>query len=185
MFEEKNLKEFIDALSSKEVVPGGGSLGFLLISLGCAVILKTVRVSQKNFSSEPIYQKYVNAIENISNEFLADVEKDASDYLEATKLIKVDKTAFIEKLVQSTKYFVEKIKNAISFLNYTSEFSAFIKDSVYSDLDCGKYCIIAGMQCLVRTAFANIKSIKGEEKNHLLNELNSLKINIDRLKYTL
>lgn len=185
MLGSKSLTDFISALSSKEVAPGGGSLGFLLISLGSSIILKTVKISQKFFPDQLAYQKCSGLLESFSQEFLSYVDKDASDYIEAVKYVKTDKELFNKKLYESTRFLVDAIKKGYNLLNYMSEFSAFIKDSVYSDLECGKYAITAGLLCLIRTGYTNLKYIKALDKPTLRNELETLKIKIDQIKYTL
>lgn len=180
----KSLTEFINLLSSKKPTPGGGSLGFLLISLGCSVTLKTVRISQEKIP-ETLFDKYVSYLESFSCEFLQFVDKDAQDYENAIKFVKTDRDKFTNKLLESVKFLIEGVKKGLELLSYITEFSSFIKDSVSSDLDCGRYAIVAGMLTLIRTGYANLKYIKGVDKNVLSEELDNLKIKVDNIKYTL
>ncbi len=184
MLSSKSLSEFISDLSGKEVAPGGGSLGFLLISLGSSIILKTVRISQKLFFDQFMYEKYSNFLERFSQEFLLLADKDAQEYSEIVKYVKTDKELFNKKLYESILFLVDSTKRGLSFLSYLSELSGYIKDSVYSDLDCGRYAIVSGLLCLVRTAYANLKYLKSDDKSTINFELDTLKIKIDQIKYT-
>ncbi len=184
MLSNKSLTEFANALSSKEPAPGGGSLGFLLISLGCSVILKTVRISQSKIP-EMLFKKYVDYLESFTLEFLHYVDKDAKDYQDAVKFAKTDKDKFVNKLLESVEFLIESVKKGLNLLSYITEFSSFIKDSVYSDLDCGRYAVVAGILTLIRTGYANSKYIKGVDKSRVVGELDALKIKVDKIKYTL
>lgn len=181
----KNIREFLEALGSEKVAPGGGSLGFLLISAGASAILKTVRISQKNFPDETLFIKNINYLQKFIDDFLQYIDKDAMDYQEAVKYIKTDKTQFVSKLIESTEFLIKSVEIALNLLKITTEFSSFIKDSVYSDLDCGKYSIVAGMLILIRTAYANLKYIKGPEHHNIREKLGALKIKVDQIKYTM
>ncbi|MFN7181317.1 MAG: cyclodeaminase/cyclohydrolase family protein [Planctomycetota bacterium] len=184
MLNDKSVVEFINTLASKEVAPGGGSLGFFLVALGGSLILKTIRISQKLFPDQNLFKKYESFLEDFSNEFLWYVEKDAKDYIEAVKYAKSDKELFSRKLFESVRFLIDTVKKGLGFLNYLTEFSAFVKDSIYSDLECGRVTIVAGLLCLVRTGYANLKYIKTSDKQLIESELDDLKIKIDQIKYT-
>ncbi len=87
-FKSHTLKEYLDALSAREPVPGGGSAASLVGALGAGLISMVANYSLGK-GKPPAVEKKIKALlkdsERIRREFLEFVDRDAEAYLRVVR----------------------------------------------------------------------------------------------------
>lgn len=93
-FKDHTLQEYLDRLSAREPVPGGGSAAALSSALGAGLISMVIQYSLGKGRSPAVekkLQKHLASVTKIRQELLALVDEDAKAYLGVVAARKLDK----------------------------------------------------------------------------------------------
>ena len=95
-FKDHTLQEYLDRLSAREPVPGGGSAAALSSALGAGLMAMVIEYSLgkgKSPAIEKKLRKHLVAVTQIRQELLVLVDEDAKAYLGIVAARKLDKKA--------------------------------------------------------------------------------------------
>jgi len=99
------LREFLDQTSSKEAVPGGGSVAALSSALASALtsMVANLTIDKKGYEAVNEEMKNIKAaVEPKINEFMDLIDKDANSFNAVIKAFKMPKTTEAEKEVRKS-----------------------------------------------------------------------------------
>ena len=157
-FKDHTLEEYLDRLSAREPVPGGGSAAALSSALGVGLIIMVTRYSLGKGKSAAIdakFNKIIIKAEDIRSRLLTLVDEDAEAYLGivvARKLDKKAQSAASRKAVQ--------VPRMICRLSYQAvELTPFIVENgnpyLMSDVEVALELLLAGYHSALVMVKAN------------------------------
>lgn len=95
-FKNHTIQEYLDRLSAREPVPGGGSAAALSSALGAGLVAMVINYSLGKGKPKGIENKLAQLLKKVSairEELLSLVDEDAKAYLEVVAARKMDKKA--------------------------------------------------------------------------------------------
>lgn len=106
MFKDKTLQAFVDQTASNEPTPGGGSIAATNGAIAYSLTQMVANLSigkEKYMAVEDQMKQLVKKTENLRQELLVDIDKDASSFDEVMKAFKLPKSTDEEKKARSKK----------------------------------------------------------------------------------
>ena len=169
--------EFVEKLSSKEPVPGGGGASALAGALGVALgnMVGALTVGKKKYADveRQMYDLCLTC-ERLRMEFMALVEEDAAVFLplsqayrmsEQTQEEKAEKERVMEAaLVQATKVPLRVMHACCETISLLEEFAAKGSVMAVSDAGAGAAIVMGALRAAAFNVYINTKSMKDREK---------------------
>lgn len=100
MLADLNLKDFLDKTSSKEPVPGGGSIAALSGALAASLtqMVANLTIGKKKYVEvDAQMQEILECANNYKNEFILDIDRDSDAFNEVMEAFKLPKETDEEK----------------------------------------------------------------------------------------
>lgn len=183
MFTEKSCKEFINVLSSKEPVPGGGGASALVGAIGMALgsMVGNLTLGKKKYES---YQEDIKAIlqkaEEIQDELILLVQKDAEVFEPLSKAYGLPKNTEEEKtkrdeimekaLKAASQVPLDIMKRSLEAIELHEELSVKGTRIAISDVGVGVAFCKSALLGASLNVFINTKLMKDREYAEKLNK---------------
>jgi len=166
---ELSLKDFANALSAKESVPGGGSASAYVGSIAVSLLLMVARYNERIEMNKSI----IEALEDEKNNLLSLVDKDALSFDEVMKAYRLPKNTDDEKKIreeqiQSTlreaaNIPYDTLRTSSSAIKYMELLEPDCKKNMISDLACSALFLKSAIEGSYLNILINIKSIRDKE----------------------
>ena len=177
------INDFIDKLGSKDAVPGGGGAAALTASLGISLckMAANLTVGKKKFADveEKMYEIMAEC-DNLAEEFVALIQKDADGFLPLSKAYglptdteeqkKFKEETLERELVHAAEVpfeIMEKCARAIELSAIVAEKGSRL---VVSDAACAIKTCMTAMDCASLNVYINTKYMKNKELALSMNE---------------
>ena len=183
MTEEKKISEYLEVLSSKAPVPGGGGASALAGALGNALgqMVVNLTVGKKKYAEvEEEMQKYLTDLKNMQQEFLHFSDRDAEAFAplaecyrlpSATPEEKEHKDAVMEeKLLDASMVPVEIMEKSLELLEILDVLADKGSRMAVSDVGVAVQFTRTALLGAVMNVYINTKSIKNREKAEEINQ---------------
>ena len=182
MTEEKKISEYLEVLSSKAPVPGGGGASALAGALGNALgqMVVNLTVGKKKYEVEDEMQKYLTDLKNMQQEFLHFSDRDAEVFAplaecyrlpSATPEEKEHKDAVMEeKLLDASMVPVEIMEKSLELLEILDVLADKGSRMAVSDVGVAVQFTRTALLGAVMNVYINTKSIKNREKAEEINQ---------------
>lgn len=182
MIEGMRIKEFLDALSSKEPVPGGGGASALAGALGNALgqMVANLTIGKKRYAdAEEEIQEILVRLQDLQGQFLILADRDAEVFAPLAKCYslpsvtdeeKAHKAAVMEaRLTDASRVPLEIMEKAVEMLEMLDVLGRKGSRMAVSDVGVGVQFIRTALLGAVMNVYINTKSMKDRE---LAEELN-------------
>lgn len=183
MIEEKKINDFLEVLSSKEPVPGGGGASAVCASIGNGLgqMVANLTIGKKKYADvEEEIKMLLEKMIPLQKEFLRLADADALVFAPLAKAYSLPTTTEEEKLYKE-KVMEENLLNAsgvpIEIMEKCMEMLEILEvlankgsKMAISDVGVGVQCIRAGILGAVMNVYINTKSMKNRDKATELNE---------------
>lgn len=183
MTEEKKISEYLEVLSSKAPVPGGGGASALAGALGNALgqMVVNLTVGKKKYAEvEEEMQKYLTDLKNMQQEFLHLSDRDAEVFAplaecyrlpSATPEEKEHKDAVMEeKLLDASMVPVEIMEKSLELLELLDVLADKGSRMAVSDVGVAVQFTRTALLGAVMNVYINTKSMKNREKAEEINQ---------------
>ena len=183
MTEEKKISEYLEVLSSKAPVPGGGGASALAGALGNALgqMVVNLTVGKKKYAEvEEEMQKYLTDLKNMQQEFLHLCDRDAEVFAplaecyrlpSATLEEKEHKDAVMEeKLLDASMVPVEIMEKSLELLEILDVLADKGSRMTVSDVGVAVQFTRTALLGAVMNVYINTKSMKNREKAEEINQ---------------
>ena len=183
MTEEKKISEYLEVLSSKAPVPGGGGASALAGALGNALgqMVVNLTVGKKKYAEvEEEMQKYLTDLKNMQQEFLHLSDRDAEVFAplaecyrlpSATLEEKEHKDAVMEeKLLDASMVPVEIMEKSLELLEILDVLADKGSRMAVSDVGVAVQFTRTALLGAVMNVYINTKSMKNREKAEEINQ---------------
>lgn len=183
MTEEKKICEYLEVLSSKAPVPGGGGASALAGALGNALgqMVVNLTVGKKKYAEvEEEMQEYLERLKNMQQEFLHLSDRDAEVFAllaecyrlpSATPEEKEHKeTIMEEKLLDASMVPVEIMEKALELLEILDVLADKGSRMAVSDVGVAVQFTRTALLGAVMNVYINTKSMKNREKAEEINQ---------------
>ncbi len=183
MTEEKKISEYLEVLSSKAPVPGGGGASALAGALGNALgqMVVNLTVGKKKYAEvEEEMQKYLTDLKTMQQEFLHLSDRDAEVFAplaecyrlpSATPEEKEHKDAVMEeKLLDASMVPVEIMEKSLELLEILDVLADKGSRMAVSDVGVAVQFTRTALLGAVMNVYINTKSIKNREKAEEINQ---------------
>ena len=183
MTEEKKISEYLEVLSSKAPVPGGGGASALAGALGNALgqMVVNLTVGKKKYAEvEEEMQEYLERLKTMQQEFLHLSDRDAEVFAplaecyrlpSATPEEKEHKDAVMEeKLLDASMVPVEIMEKSLELLEILDVLADKGSRMAVSDVGVAVQFTRTALLGAVMNVYINTKSIKNREKAEEINQ---------------
>ena len=171
-FEEMNINDFTEVLSSKEAVPGGGGASALVGAVGMALgnMVGSLTVGKKKYADvEYEIKDLMEQGETLRKELLSMMDKDAEAFAPLAKAYGIPKDdpsrdEIMEKaLLTACEAPMDIMRAVCKALDIMEGFAAKGSALAISDAGVGAVCCKAALQGASLNVFINTKSMKNRE----------------------
>ena len=174
MTEEKKISEYLEVLSSKAPVPGGGGASALAGALGNALgqMVVNLTVGKKKYAEvEEEMQKYLTDLKNMQQEFLHFSDRDAEVFAPLAECYRLP-SATLEEKEHKDAVMEEKLLDASMVPVEIMEKSLADKGSrmAVSDVGVAVQFTRTALLGAVMNVYINTKSMKNREKAEEINQ---------------
>lgn len=182
IYTDKTCREFTEAASSREPVPGGGSVSALAGALGVALgnMVGGLTVGKKKYAEVEEYMKALMAeASEIQEELLGLVQKDIDIFGELSKLYgirpgtereKEEKTKRMEEtLEKACEIPLDIMKKCGRAIEMSMDFAKKGSSAVLSDAGSSAVICKAALQAASLNVYINTKSMKDRKKAERIN----------------
>lgn len=172
------MKDFLDALSSKEPTPGGGGASALVAAVSCSLcsMVSNLTTGKKKYAQ---YQEKIDeylVLLKEKNELLqADIEKDAKAFAPLAKAYSLDKsTEGYEDIMEKALFDAatapkEILEDIYSLVPVIEDLAIMGSRLAISDVAVAAACLEAAMKGCVLNVYINTKSMKNEDTAQKMN----------------
>ena len=173
------MKDFLDALSSKEPTPGGGGASALVAAVSCSLcsMVSNLTTGKKKYAQ---YQEKIDeylVLLKEKNELLqADIEKDAKAFAPLAKAYSLDKsTEGYEEIMEKALFDAatapkEILEDIYSLVPVIEDLTIMGSRLAISDVAVAAACLEAAMKGCVLNVYINTKSMKNRDTAQKMNE---------------
>ncbi len=172
------MKDFLDALSSKEPTPGGGGASALVAAVSCSLCSMVSNLT----TGKKKYAQYQNKIDEYlvllkeKNELLqADIEKDAKAFAPLAKAYSLDKsTEGYEDIMEKALFDAatapkEILEDIYSLVPVIEDLAVMGSRLAISDVAVAAACLEAAMKGCVLNVYINTRSMKNKDTAQKMN----------------
>ena len=165
-------ERFADELNSKAPVPGGGSVAALVGSLGAALagMVGALTTGKKKYAQyETDIQRILGEAKALQDELMAQIDRDASNFLPLSKCYGLPANTEEEKAVKEEKMQaalkvaitapIDIVKISYKALTLQEELAEKGSKLAVSDVGCGALCLKSAMQMAWLNVIINLKYI--------------------------
>ena len=183
MTEEKKISEYLEVLSSKAPVPGGGGASALAGALGNALgqMVVNLTVGKKKYAEvEEEMQKYLTDLKNMQQEFLHLSDRDAEVFAPLAECYRLPSTTpeekehkdavMEEKLLDASMVPVEIMEKSLELLEILDVLADKGSRMAVSDVGVAVQFTRTALLGAVMNVYINTKSIKNREKAEEINQ---------------
>ena len=172
------MKDFLDALSSKEPTPGGGGASALVAAVSCSLcsMVSNLTTGKKKYAQ---YQEKIDeylALLKEKNELLqADIEKDAKAFAPLAKAYSLDKsTEGYEDIMEKALFDAatapkEILEDIYSLVPVIEDLAIMGSRLAISDVAVAAACLEAAMKGCVLNVYINTRSMKNKDTAQKMN----------------
>jgi formiminotetrahydrofolate cyclodeaminase len=187
MYKQKNIEDFLDDLSSKKSIPGGGSAAALSGALNAAVVsfIANLTIGKKKYKEvETEAKEILVESEELKKEMLLMIDQDSkilSDILDSYKTGDQDKITSV--CHDAVEFSMDMTKKAVRLMRLSLEISEIGNRMLASDFEVAAYIGDAAVGSAIANVKINLKSLDDEEyKKNIKKEYLKLKEESSRLK---
>lgn len=183
MVESMTIQEFLDVLSSKEPVPGGGGASALAGALGNALgqMVANLTIGKKKYALvEDEIKELAERMKGIQGQFSALADQDAKVFAPLAKCYSLPSGTEEEKaykaevmearLLDASLVPMEIMEKASEMLEIMDILADKGSRMAVSDVGVGVQFIRTALLCAVMNVYINTKSMKNREKAEEMNE---------------
>lgn len=183
MTEEKKISEYLEVLSSKAPVPGGGGASALAGALGNALgqMVVNLTVGKKKYAEvEDEMQKYLTDLKTMQQEFLHLSDRDAEVFAPLAECYRLPSTTpeekehkdavMEEKLLDASMVPVEIMEKSLELLEILDVLADKGSRMAVSDVGVAVQFTRTALLGAVMNVYINTKSIKNREKAEEINQ---------------
>ena len=183
MTEEKKICEYLEVLSSKAPVPGGGGASALAGALGNALgqMVVNLTVGKKKYAEvEEEMQEYLERLKNMQQEFLHLSDRDAEVFAPLAECYRLPsatpeekehkETIMEEKLLDASMVPVEIMEKALELLEILGVLADKGSRMAVSDVGVAVQFTRTALLGAVMNVYINTKSMKNREKAEEINQ---------------
>ena len=183
MTEEKKICEYLEVLSSKAPVPGGGGASALAGALGNALgqMVVNLTVGKKKYAEvEEEMQEYLERLKTMQQEFLHLSDRDAEVFAPLAECYRLPsatpeekehkETVMEEKLLDASMVPVEIMEKALELLEILDVLADKGSRMAVSDVGVAVQFTLTALLGAVMNVYINTKSMKNREKAEEINQ---------------
>lgn len=183
MTEEKKICEYLEVLSSKAPVPGGGGASALAGALGNALgqMVVNLTVGKKKYAEvEEEMQEYLERLKTMQQEFLHLSDRDAEVFAPLAECYRLPsatpeekkhkETVMEEKLLDASMVPVEIMEKALELLEILDVLADKGSRMAVSDVGVAVQFTRTALLGAVMNVYINTKSMKNREKAEEINQ---------------
>ena len=183
MTEEKKICEYLEVLSSKAPVPGGGGASALAGALGNALgqMVVNLTVGKKKYAEvEEEMQEYLERLKTMQQEFLHLSDRDAKVFAPLAECYRLSsatpeekehkETVMEEKLLDASMVPVEIMEKALELLEILDVLADKGSRMAVSDVGVAVQFTRTALLGAVMNVYINTKSMKNREKAEEINQ---------------
>ena len=183
MTEEKKISEYLEVLSSKAPVPGGGGASALAGALGNALgqMVVNLTVGKKKYAEvEDEMQKYLTDLKTMQQEFLHLSDRDAEVFAPLAECYRLPSTTpeekehkdavMEEKLLDASMVPVEIMEKSLELLEILDVLADKGSRMAVSDVGVAVQFTRTALLGAVMNVYINTKSMKNREKAEEINQ---------------
>ncbi|MFR7549974.1 MAG: cyclodeaminase/cyclohydrolase family protein [Clostridium sp.] len=183
MTEEKKISEYLEVLSSKAPVPGGGGASALAGALGNALgqMVVNLTVGKKKYAEvEEEMQKYLTDLKTMQQEFLHLSDRDAEVFAPLAECYRLPSTTpeekehkdavMEEKLLDASMVPVEIMEKSLELLEILDVLADKGSRMAVSDVGVAVQFTRTALLGVVMNVYINTKSMKNREKAEEINQ---------------
>lgn len=166
------MKEFLEALSSKEPTPGGGGASALVAAVSCSLcsMVANLTTGKKKYAQyQEKIDEYLMVLEQKNLVLQNDIKKDAEAFAPLAAAYSLDKSTpdydnIMEKaLYDAAKAPLEILEDIYSLVPIIEDLTVCGSRLAISDVAVAAVCCKAALQGCSLNVFINTKSMKNEE----------------------
>lgn len=182
MTEEKKICEYLEVLSSKAPVPGGGGVSALAGALGNALgqMVVNLTVGKKKYAEVEEMQEYLERLKTMQQEFLHLSDRDAEVFAPLAECYRLSsatpeekehkETVMEEKLLDASMVPVEIMEKALELLEILDVLADKGSRMAVSDVGVAVQFTRTALLGAVMNVYINTKSMKNREKAEEINQ---------------
>jgi len=168
MYKDKPIKEYLDALASREPVPGGGSAAALVAATGIALLSKVANFTlgkEKYKDVEAQMKDMLKRADALRETFLELCSEDARAYKNLSRAFKMPKTderaaKLQDALKEAMSVPLRICQGAHRAIKLCDPLAEKGNRNLLSDVDCGREMLICAYKAALLNVEINLKSIK-------------------------
>ena len=172
------MKDFLDALSSKEPTPGGGGASALVAAVSCSLcsMVSNLTTGKKKYAQyQDKIDEYLVLLKEKNELLQADIEKDAKAFAPLAKAYSLDKsTEGYEDIMEKALFDAatapkEILEDIYSLVPVIEDLAIMGSRLAISDVAVAAACLEAAMKGCVLNVYINTKSMKNEDTAQKMN----------------
>ncbi len=172
------MKDFLDALSSKEPTPGGGGASALVAAVSCSLcsMVSNLTTGKKKYAQyQDKIDEYLVLLKEKNELLQADIEKDAKAFAPLAKAYSLDKsTEGYEDIMEKALYDAatapkEILEDIYSLVPVIEDLAIMGSRLAISDVAVAAACLEAAMKGCVLNVYINTRSMKNKDTAQKMN----------------
>ena len=172
------MKDFLDALSSKEPTPGGGGASALVAAVSCSLcsMVSNLTTGKKKYAQyQDKIDEYLVLLKEKNELLQADIEKDAKAFAPLAKAYSLDKsTEGYEDIMEKALFDAatapkEILEDIYSLVPVIEDLAIMGSRLAISDVAVAAACLEAAMKGCVLNVYINTRSMKNKDTAQKMN----------------
>ena len=172
------MKDFLDALSSKEPTPGGGGASALVAAVSCSLcsMVSNLTTGKKKYAQyQDKIDEYLVLLKEKNERLQADIEKDAKAFAPLAKAYSLDKsTEGYEDIMEKALFDAatapkEILEDIYSLVPVIEDLAIMGSRLAISDVAVAAACLESAMKGCVLNVYINTRSMKNKDTAQKMN----------------
>ncbi len=172
------MKDFLDALSSKEPTPGGGGASALVAAVSCSLcsMVSNLTTGKKKYAQyQDKIDEYLVLLKEKNELLQADIEKDAKAFAPLAKAYSLDKsTEGYEDIMEKALFDAatapkEILEDIYSLVPVIEDLAIMGSRLAISDVAVAAACLESAMKGCVLNVYINTRSMKNKDTAQKMN----------------
>lgn len=172
------MKDFLDALSSKEPTPGGGGASALVAAVSCSLcsMVSNLTTGKKKYAQyQDKIDEYLVLLKEKNELLQADIEKDAKAFAPLAKAYSLDRsTEGYEDIMEKALFDAatapkEILEDIYSLVPVIEDLAVMGSRLAISDVAVAAACLEAAMKGCVLNVYINTRSMKNKDTAQKMN----------------